>query len=309
MMEFLIAAGVMGAIGVLLAAVLAYADKKLYVFEDPRIDQVEALLPKANCGACGCAGCRAFAEKAVHGDIAPSKCTVSSPEGIQAIATLLQVEAGKEEKRVARLACAGGPHVARNRAQYVGLTTCRGAALVNGGGKGCSWGCLGFGDCERVCNFNAIHMNRFSLPVVTESMCTACGDCVDVCPKQLFSIHVVSHRLWVACRSHAEGQQAEADCEVACTACGRCALDAPAGLIQIVNNLAVVDYSKNALASPVPTLRCPTGAILWIDEKQGPQRGPDAKKITRHSPLPVTAVDLPLQPVRRESTSVEGVHR
>lgn len=310
MNEFLIAGGVMGGIGVALAAMLAYADKKLYVYEDPRIDEVEGMLPKANCGACGCAGCRAFAEKAVTGEIAPGKCTVSTPEGVQAIATLLQIDAGSEERRVARLACAGGPHVARHRAQYVGLQTCRAAALVNGGGKGCSWGCLGLGDCERVCDFRAITMDRHSLPVVTPSMCTACGDCVDVCPKQLFSLHVVSHRLWVACKNLADGQQAELDCEVACTACGRCAADSPAGLIQIVNNLAVVDYARNALATPGPIQRCPTGAIVWMEKDKPPLRGLDAKRITRPSPLPVAEADLPLQRANSSSpnSSSQGVH-
>lgn len=293
MTELLIAGAVMGAIGVVLATVLAVAAKKFYVWEDPRIDQVEGLLPKANCGACGCAGCRAFAEKAVKGEIQPAKCTVSSPAGVAAIAELLQIDAGTLERRVARLACAGGQHVARNRVKYEGLQSCRAAALVNGGGKGCTWGCLGLADCERVCNFHAIHMDRHGLPVVTEALCTACGDCVNVCPKQLFSLHAVTHRLWVACKNRADGQTAEADCEVACTACGRCAADAPGGLIQIVNNLAVVDYSKNQLATRTPIERCPTGAIVWFEKDKGPQRGLEAKKITRQSPLPVAEADLP----------------
>lgn len=295
MTEFLVAGGIMGAMGVSLAAVLAFADKKLFVYEDPRIDEVESLLPKANCGACGCAGCRAFAEKAVNGQIAPGKCTVNSPEGVQAIANLLQIDAGREEKRVARLACAGSPNVSSNRAKYIGISTCRGAALVNGGAKGCSWGCLGLADCERVCSFKAIHINRDGLPVVNEALCTACGDCVAICPKQLFSIHPISHRLWVACKNHLEGTQAEDDCEVACTACGRCSADAPAGLIQIQNNLAVINYTANSLATSTPTLRCPTGAIVWLDKDKGPQRGPEAKRITRKSPLPINTADLPLQ--------------
>jgi electron transport complex protein RnfB len=293
MTEFFIAAAIMGGMGVLLAAILAIADKKLFVFEDPRIDDVENLLPKANCGACGCAGCRAFAEKAVSGEIAPGKCTVNSPEGTAAIASFLGVNAGTEEKRVARLACAGGVHVAKNRANYEGLDTCRAAALVSGGGKVCTWGCLGLGDCERVCDFDAIQMDRHGLPVVTENKCTACGDCVDVCPKSLFSIHEVSHRLWVACKNQLNGDDAEFACEVACTACGRCAADTPSGLIQMVNNLAVVDYSKNHLATTKPIQRCPTGAIVWIDEK-GFTKGLDAKKITRKSPLPVESADLPV---------------
>jgi len=292
--EFLVAASLMGGLGVILAVVLAFADKKFYVWEDPRIDQVEGMLPLANCGACGCPGCRAFAEKAVKGEIEPGKCTVSTPAGIAKIAQFLQVDAGSHEKRVARLACAGGRNVARQRADYEGLESCRAAALVSGGGKGCSWGCLGLGDCERVCEFHAIDMDINGLPVVTESKCTACGDCVDVCPKSLFSLHAISHRLWVACKNQLNGELAEAECEVACTACGRCAADAPVGLISIVDNLAVVDYSKNSKASTIPIQRCPTGAIFWIDEKRGAIKGPDAKKITRKSPLPVELAALPV---------------
>lgn len=294
MIEYVIAASLMGGIGVLLAAALAVADRKLYVFEDPRIDQVESMLPKANCGACGSVGCRQFAEKLIAGEVAPGKCTVSSPEGIQAIAAFLQVEAGAEERRVARVACAGGIHVARNLARYSGLDTCRAAALVSGGGKGCAWGCLGLGDCERVCDFHAIRMDAYGIPVVSEADCTACGDCVEVCPKDLFSIHPVSHRLWVACKNLLDGDQAEAFCEVACTACGRCAADAPAGLIKIENYLAVIDYSKNHLATRIPIERCPTGAIVWIDAKDGPRKGLDAKRITRRSPLPIEEADLPV---------------
>lgn len=294
MNDFLVAGGVMAGIGSLLAAILAVANRKLYVYEDPRIDDVESMLPGANCGACGCAGCRAFAEKAVQGQISPGKCTVSTPDGIVAIASFLGVAAGSEEKRTALLACAGGSHVARNRARYDGMGTCRAAALVSGGGKGCSWGCLGLADCERACDFDAIHMDEHGLPVVTASKCTACGDCVRACPKELFSIHPVSHRLWVACKNLLHGDAAEAECEVACTACGRCAADAPEGLIKIVNNLAVVDYTKNRLASQAPIQRCPTGAIVWLDAKLGAVKGIEAKKITRKTALPVEPAHLPV---------------
>lgn len=289
MIEYLIGGGLMLGVGVLLAVALAYADKKLFVFEDPRIDQVDAMLPHANCGACGCVGCRMFAEKLVAGEIAPGKCTVSSPDDVHKIAAFLQVDAGAEEKRVARLACAGGAHVSRNRARYWGVETCRAAALVSGGGKACAWGCLGLGDCERSCDFDALHLDANGLPVVTEANCTACGDCVDACPKDLFSIHPVSDRLWVACKNQLGSIEAEACCEVACTACGRCAVDAP-GVVRIENNLAVVDYSKKL--NPAAIERCPTGAIVWIDEKKGPLKGLEAKRIARKSALPVEEAEF-----------------
>ncbi len=285
--QVLIAGGFMAGLGTLLASVLAVANRKLYVYEDPRIDEVEEMLPSANCGACGQAGCRAFAEAVVKGAATPGKCTVNTPSMTEAIAAYLGVDAGQEEKRVARLACAGGDHVARTRARYEGLPTCRAAALVSSGGKGCDWGCLGLGDCQAVCEFGAITMDKHGLPVVDIQKCTACGDCVEICPKGLFSIHPVSHRLWVACKSLEEGDAAEAECEVACTGCARCAADAPAGLISMVNDLAVIDYSKNHLASPACIQRCPTGAIVWINEKEGVIKGNAAKKIHRKTPLPL----------------------
>jgi Na+-translocating ferredoxin:NAD+ oxidoreductase RNF subunit RnfB len=257
----------------------------LYVEEDQRIDVVEELLPHANCGACGYPGCRPFAEALVAGVVPPGKCSVSSVEGRQAIADYLGIGVGEQARIIARLACAGGSNVARNRAHYSGHASCISAAQVAGGGKGCSWGCLGYGDCERVCEFDAIHMDTHSLPVVDAALCTACGDCVEVCPKDLFSLHPEDHRLWVACKNLEQGDAVLADCEVACTACGRCAQDGPNGLIVMRDNLPVVDYSRPH-STRVPIERCPTGAIVWIDDRAGVIKGPASKKIVRHSALP-----------------------
>jgi len=276
----------MAGLGVTLASLLAVANRKLHVHEDPRIDAVEELLPNTNCGACGTAGCRPFAEAAVEGTVEPGQCTVNSPEMAQAIADFLGVEVGRHEKRVARLACAGGSHVAYVRARYQGLKSCRAAAVVAGGGKGCTWACLGLADCEVVCDFDAIHMNRYGLPEVDADRCTACGDCCDVCPKDLFSLQPVSNRLWIACRNQDNPDEGESHCELVCTACGRCAADAPEGLIHMVNNLAVIDYTKNELASRVAIERCPTGAIVWLDDRHGAVKGAEAKRVARKEPLP-----------------------
>ena len=138
-MSILGAIAALGGLTLLLAIILIIANKKLYVYEDPRIDAVEDMLPHANCGACGYPGCRPFAEALVLEKTLPGKCSVSSDEGRQAIAEFLGVALGAQEKQVARLACAGGTNVAINRARYTGIQSCQAAALVSGGGKGCFW--------------------------------------------------------------------------------------------------------------------------------------------------------------------------
>lgn len=277
------AVAAIGALTLVLAFLLSVANRTLRVFEDPRIDVVDGMLPRANCGACGYAGCRAFAEAVVSGGALPGKCTVGNEEQHQRIAAFLGVEAGAEARRVARLACAGGANVARQRAHYRGLSSCRAAQAVGGGGKGCFWGCLGFGDCERSCSFNAIRMDEFGLPRVDEAACTACGDCVSVCPRDLFSLQAVENRLWVACRNLEHGDAVLAECEVGCTACGRCAMDAADGLVTMQGNLAVVDYRRKQDRAPIE--RCPTGAIVWIDPQLGPLRGAASRPVIRRSRL------------------------
>jgi Na+-translocating ferredoxin:NAD+ oxidoreductase subunit B len=278
-------------LGGLLSMGLATASRAFHVEEDPRIDDVEEMLPGANCGACGKAGCRAFAEALVSGASAPAACSVSPAEGVKQVANYLGMDAGTAVKRVARLACAGGNNVAWNRATYGADQSCRGAALVAGGAKGCSWGCLGLGDCSVVCDFGAIHMNDLGLPVVDAEKCTACGDCVDVCPKALFSIHPTTHRLWVACKSLAEGDEVLDECAVACTACSRCAFDAPNGSVVMENNLPAVDYGRNGELKKSIVDRCPTGAIVWISESGTVEKGAMAKRIVRKSPLPTMTMN------------------
>jgi electron transport complex protein RnfB len=287
-MVILTAVGTLGGLALLLVALLALANRKLRVEEDPRIDAVEEMLPHANCGACGFPGCRPFAEALVTGAALPGKCTVSSDDGRARIASFLGVDVGAEAKRVARLACAGGRNVARDHARYHGHLTCRSAAQVAGGGKGCFWGCLGLADCERACSFDAIAMNDQALPVVDVAKCTACGDCVDVCPKDLFSLQLETHRLWVACRSLEAGDGILADCEVGCTACGRCAMDAP-GLVTMKHNLPVVDYGRLREHDPAARKaieRCPTGAIVWLGSRGLVEKGAAAKKVIRQGPRP-----------------------
>lgn len=264
--EIFISIGIVMGLGLLFSTILAISYKKLKVYEDPRIDRVEAMLPGANCGACSMPGCRAFAEVVVKGELQPSKCTVSSEEALDRIANYLGVEAGDAVKMVARILCAGGRDEAHNRADYKGgLSTCRGEAVVAGGPKDCNWGCLGLGDCATICDFDAIRMGEDALPHVDPSKCTACGDCVEICPKDLFQLMPIEHKLIVQCKSLLEGTAATDKCSVACNACGRCAADAAPGLIEIRNGLARINYGQYELATHGATKRCPTGAIVWLD--------------------------------------------
>jgi len=275
-----IAVATMAALSFLFASLLVLAHRKLHVDEDPRIDATHQMLPGTNCGACGFPGCLGMAQAMVGGEALPGKCTVMTEDMRQVVAEFLGVDVGAQEKVVARLACAGGTNVARNRAHYEGIDSCRGAALVAGGGKGCFWGCLGLGDCATVCDFDAIVMDEHELPVVIEDKCTACGDCVDACPKDLFSLHPVGHRLWVACKNLEKGDAVYEECEVGCDACAKCAVDAPAGVITMMNNLPVVDYDRRHNV-PEAIERCPTGAIVWFDSETGLRKGRAAHRIIR----------------------------
>jgi len=259
---------IIGGVGVVFATFIAAAYMKLRVWEDPRIEAVVGMLPNANCGACGLPGCRAFAEQAVEGKIKPAQCTVSSADGVAAIAGYLGIDAGQAVKRVARLLCAGGFDVTTRPVEYRGLPTCAAANAVAGGGKGCAWGCLGLGDCAVACDFGAITMNDVGLPVVDPALCTACGDCVTACPKDLFVIRPLDQHLLVQCRNLLTGDAVLEQCKVACTTCGKCVQDAAPGLISVATGVAVIDDSTWSLEDPAAISRCPSNAIVWLQGAQ-----------------------------------------
>lgn len=267
MNAFVVAPSIMVGLGLFFGIIIAVSSRLLRVDEDPRIEGTNALLPGSNCGACGEPGCLAFAEKVVAGLAPPSKCSVSSDSVIESIAEYLQVDAGEQEKMVARLKCGGGSVQAHQIAEYRGFEGCRAAALVSAGGKGCSWGCLGLGDCEVACTFEAIHMNANGLPQVDVDKCTGCPDCTDACPRNLFEVIPMSHKLYVQCNSPLAGEAATVLCRTACDACGKCAADAP-GLVRMEGSLPVVDYTAGVAASPRATFRCATNSIVWLEGNQ-----------------------------------------
>lgn len=266
--QALISIAIMCGMGLLFAAVLAVAHRFLRVDEDPRLEALRALLPGNNCGACGQPGCAAFAQGLLAGTQVPAGCTVADPTSREAIASVLGVEVGEVERRIARVKCAGGRGHAAELAAYRGIRSCRAAAVVDGGGHACAWGCLGLADCERACTFDAIRMNEDALPVVDPAACTACGDCVDACPQDLFVLVPESHKLFVQCNSPLAGEDATRACSVACNACGRCAIDAPTGAIEMVGGLPRLHWDAPEPPSAQAAWRCPTRAIVWVEGRQ-----------------------------------------
>jgi len=267
MNSVLVAPAIMAGLGLFFGVLLAVSNRLLKVEEDPRIEGTNELLPGSNCGACGEPGCLAFAEKLVAGEVSPGSCTGCNEQSIEDIALYLGVDAGVQEKKVARLSCAGGRAQAHQIAEYNGFEGCRAAALVSGGGKGCSWGCLGLGDCEVACTFDAIRMNANGLPEVDPDKCMACPDCTNACPKNLFEVLPVSQKLFVQCSIPFAAEDASSLCKVACDACSKCALDAP-DLIHMEGNLPVLDYASGAVAQPETTYRCASNTIVWIEYSQ-----------------------------------------
>lgn len=264
----LTAAAILAGVGLVFGVLIAVANRRLRVWEDPRVDGVTALLPGANCGACGYPGCRGFAEACVGGRAQPAGCSVMNDEMRAEVAAYLGVDVGRAAKRVARLLCAGGSDVAPRKAAYRGIGSCAAAVAVGGGGKGCAWGCLGLADCQVSCGFDAISMGPTGLPVVDVAKCTACGDCVEACPLGLFTLLPLDAHLVVQCRSLLEGDAATGVCAVACNACGRCVADAAPGLIRIERGLAVIDYARIETVDAAAVARCPTGAIAWVEGAQ-----------------------------------------
>lgn len=258
-MHILIPVLALGSLGLLFGLGLAVASRRLAVQVDPRLEKIHGLLPGANCGACGGAGCFGFAESVLSGKLSIDACRVSSEEIREKIAKILGQKIEKKVKLVATLHCYGGKKV-EDKYIYQGIKTCVAANMLAGGLKSCAFGCIGFGDCVRICPFNAIGMSDEGIPVVDEKRCRACNKCVAICPKKLFTLIPATGRVYVACRSHDTGKYTRLACPVGCIACRKCEQICPAGAIKVIDNVAVIDYKKCTSCGKCVEV-CPTKAI------------------------------------------------
>lgn len=244
MIEIIIPIITLGILGLLFGVGLAIASKRLAVSIDPRLEKVHGLLPGANCGACGGAGCFGFAEMLLSGKAEVAACKVSNEKISEQIAKLLGKSLEKKVKKIALLHCNGGLKV-KDRFLYHGIKDCMAANLVLKGQKSCIYGCLGFGNCVKVCPFDAIKMDEEAgLPVVDKEKCRACNKCVIACPKKLFTLISIAQNIYVACSSHDAGRDTKTACPVGCIACRLCEKACKFDAIHVVDNLAVIDYDK-----------------------------------------------------------------
>ncbi|MFH1848606.1 MAG: RnfABCDGE type electron transport complex subunit B [archaeon] len=222
-------------VSLIAAAGLAYASLKYRSESNPRAEAIKQILPGANCGACGAAGCDAFADGVVEKRYSPGGCVVGGEAVARKIGDILGV-AVTADKRTAKVQCGG----TSDRSEYHGLSACYAASAAVGGQKSCKYGCLGFGDCLRACSFGAITMN--GLPKIDLDKCTGCAKCSAACPRNI--ILVSSGRVHIACSSRDNANEVVKVCKTGCIACGICAAKCPNKAIEIRDNLAVIDYAK-----------------------------------------------------------------
>lgn len=242
-MEILIAILTLGSLGLLFGIGLAIASKKLAVKIDHKLEMVSGLLPGANCGACGGAGCFGFAEDLLSGKRSIDACKVSEEKIKEKIAQILGQKLEKKAKRIAVLHCFGGSRL-KDRFIYDGIKDCVAANQIMQGAKECVFGCLGYGSCMRICPFDAIKMSEEGLPIIDKNKCKACNKCVEICPKKIIRLGIEAKNVYVACSSHSIGKEKRAVCPVGCICCKLCEKACPVDAIHVIDNLAVIDYEK-----------------------------------------------------------------
>ncbi len=263
---------VLGAIALIAAVILYVCSKKFAVKEDPRIAQVSAILPGANCGGCGFPGCSGMADALVKGADAGSldglMCPVGGAEVMGQVADLLGMAIANTDPMVAVVRCNGTCELRPRMAEYDGLRTCTAMNACGAGETGCGYGCLGCGDCVAACQFDAIRMNpETGLPEVDEDKCTACGACTKACPRHIIELRKKGpkgRRIYVSCMNKDKGAAAMKACKAACIGCGKCEKECKFEAITITNNLSYIDFNKCRMCKKCVEA-CPTHAIHAVN--------------------------------------------
>ena len=258
--ELLVPALILGGIGLFFGALLAFAGIVFRVKKDERIPLIEETLPGANCGGCGYAGCAAYAEAVASGEADCDKCTVGGAQVADYIAGIM----GKKSEFVRKYAFIGCVSGASERYIYEGAPDCAYAAMLVGGLKTCTYGCIGLGNCVKVCPTGALSLID-GVPVVNRDICTGCGACKRACPRGLIDVIPEKAKIAVCCNSQDKAVYMRTTCADGCIGCGKCAKMCPQeDAITITNNLAKIDYDK-CVACGKCVEACPRHIIRYVE--------------------------------------------
>lgn len=256
----IIAAAVVGILGILIGVFLGVASEKFKVQVDEKEVLVRGELPGNNCGGCGYAGCDALAKAIVAGEAEVSACPVGGVSVAEKIGAIMGIDASAE-KRVAFVKCKGSCDKQKVHYNYYGLGDCKKAVVVPGGGeKACDYGCMGYGSCVRACGFDAIHVIN-GVSVVDKEKCVACGKCVSTCPNNLIELVPYKAEHLIQCSSHRKGKDVKAVCEAGCIGCTLCIRQCEFGAIRMEENLPIIDYEKCTNCGKC-ALKCPVKVIV-----------------------------------------------
>lgn len=264
MSEIILAVVIVAGIGILAGLLLAVLSKVMSVPVDEKAAEIEELLPGANCGACGFAGCASYASALSQGKTTDTGlCAPGGNETSKKIAGIMGLAAGNIMPMTAVVCCKGTPEKAKTKMIYSGVPSCKLATQLFGGDKNCAYGCIGLGDCARECPYDAI-MLCDGVAVVNPALCRACKVCVNTCPKKLIELMPKGQlTAAVLCKNHDKGAKTRKDCDVGCIGCTKCVKACPNNAITMDNFVAKVDNSL-CTACGACNETCPTKAIDLI---------------------------------------------
>lgn len=247
-------------LGLIFGVGLAYAQLKFGKELDPRVHEVEEILPKGQCGACGFAGCSVYAEEVViNPGVPPDRCIPGKGDVARLVARITGKEAKEVEEVKAHIRCNGR---VEQSFLYDGLIDCQAANLLFGGDKACSFSCLGYGSCVKECKFGGLTLpSPKEIPSINASLCTGCGACLKVCPKGVIELVPVTAKVLVFCNSKDKGTFVKKICKAGCIGCRLCEKTCQEDAILIEDNVARILYDKCTGCGECVE-KCPTGSLM-----------------------------------------------